>query len=97
MQANYGYSDGAGDWYVTVDTDACDGCGECVAVCPADLWELQADEFDPLSDDTVATIEEARRGDLRYACSPCKSPEGDGDGSARCAETCHVDAISFSW
>lgn len=96
MKANYGYKDGAGAWYVTVDTDACDGCSACVDVCPSDCWELGADEFDPLSDESVAAIREAVRGDLRYACSPCKSPDG-GDGTARCAEACHVDAIEFSW
>lgn len=99
MQANYGYQDGAGTWYVTLDTDACDGCGACVDVCPSDLWVLQTDEFDPLSDDEVAAIAEGRRDNLRYDCTPCKSPAPDDEdaGTAACVEACHVDAISFSW
>lgn len=96
MKANYGYQDGAGTWYVTIDTDACDGCTACVDVCPADLWELTTDEFDPLSDDRVVAVRESARGNVRYECTPCKSPD-DGEGTARCVEACHVDAIEFSW
>lgn len=25
----------------TIDTDKCIGCGECVDVCPADVYEIQ--------------------------------------------------------
>jgi len=28
-------------WTVTVDTDKCNGCGECVDVCPVEVFELQ--------------------------------------------------------
>lgn len=99
MQANYGYQDGAGTWYVTVDTDACDGCEACVDVCPSDLWVVQVDEYDPLSDEEVAVIAEDHRDDLRYDCSPCKSPEPDvaDTGTAACEKACHTNAISFSW
>lgn len=97
-RTSYGYKDGAGTWYVTVDTGACDGCGDCLEACPADLWELKEDEFAILEQgDPVAGIEEAHRKSLRYDCSPCKSPSGSGDGRAACADACHADAISFSW
>lgn len=99
MQANYGYQDGAGTWYVTVDVDACDACGACVDVCPSGLWALREDEYDPFSDEPVAVIAEDRREDLRYACSSCKSPDpgGTDGGTAACAKACHANAISFSW
>lgn len=97
-KTSYGYKDGAGTWYVTVDTDVCDGCGECLEACPADLWELKADEFDIFGEgDPVAGIREEHRKSLRYDCSPCKSPSGDGEGVAACAEACPVGAIEFSW
>ena len=97
-EVNYGYKDGAGTWFITVDTNACDGCGDCIDVCPADLWELQEDEFAILeAGELVAAIKKDHQKSLRYDCSPCKSPSGDGDGVAACAETCHVDAIEFSW
>ena len=28
-------------WNVTVDTDKCTGCGECVDVCPVEVYEIQ--------------------------------------------------------
>jgi NAD-dependent dihydropyrimidine dehydrogenase PreA subunit len=28
-------------WTVTVDADKCNGCGECVDVCPVEVYELQ--------------------------------------------------------
>lgn len=97
-QTSYGYKDGAGTWYITVDTDACDGCGDCVEVCPSGLWELREDEFAILEEgDPVAAIREERRKSLRYDCAPCKSPSGDGAGTAACAEACHADAIALSW
>lgn len=103
-ETNYGYKDGAGTWYITVDTDACDGCtgvdgpAQCVDVCPVDMWELQEDEFAIMSDgELVAAIKDEHQKSVRYDCSPCKSPSGDGDGVAKCAEACPVDAIEFSW
>ena len=35
MKISYGYSDGTGEYYITVDTGKCDGCGKCVEACPA--------------------------------------------------------------
>jgi len=97
-EVNYGYKDGAGSWFITVDTNACDGCNECVEVCPADMWELEEDEFAILeAGELVAAIKEEHRKSVRYDCSPCKSPSGDGSGTAACAEACHVDAIELSW
>ncbi len=29
MLANYGYKDGSGDRFITIDTGKCDGCGPC--------------------------------------------------------------------
>ena len=28
-------------WTVTIDADKCTGCGECVDVCPVEVFELQ--------------------------------------------------------
>ena len=40
MIANYGFRDGSGDWYVTIDTDKCNGCSKCPEVCPAKILEV---------------------------------------------------------
>ena len=38
--ANYGYTDGSGDWYIVVDSDKCDGCGTCKDTCPVSVFEI---------------------------------------------------------
>ena len=67
--ANYGYTDGSGDYYLVVDTDKCDGCGKCVEACPQDVMEVIADDYD----DMVAVVREEHRKNLKYVCAPCAS------------------------
>ena len=51
MIANFGYKDGSGEFFITIDTDKCNGCGDCIPVCPAGVLEIRENEFDPLADD----------------------------------------------
>ncbi len=44
MRANYGYADGTGEFYLTIDTDKCNGCGDCVEACPQGIFELSLDD-----------------------------------------------------
>ena len=34
-------------WNVSVDQDKCVGCGECVDVCPAQVYEMKDGKCDP--------------------------------------------------
>ncbi len=34
-------------WNVSVDQDKCVGCGECVDVCPAQVYEMKDGKSDP--------------------------------------------------
>ncbi|MBI4524466.1 MAG: 4Fe-4S binding protein [Deltaproteobacteria bacterium] len=61
MIANYGYRDGSGEFFISIDTDKCNGCGDCVPACPSKLLEMAADEFDPLSEKTVVAVREEER------------------------------------
>lgn len=36
---------------VTVDTDKCVGCGECVDVCPVEVYEMKDGKSDPVNAD----------------------------------------------
>lgn len=38
-------------WQVTVDKDICTGCGECVEVCPVEVFELIDDKSEPVNAD----------------------------------------------
>ena len=38
-------------WNVTVDTDKCTGCGECVDVCPVEVYELNDGKSNPVHEE----------------------------------------------
>ena len=94
MIANYGFKDGSGDWFLTVDTDKCDGCGKCVEVCPANVLEVGDDEYDPFRDEPVVKVREDERKKIRYSCAPCQP--GYGQKSAPCVAACEPGALSHS-
>jgi Fe-S-cluster-containing hydrogenase component 2 len=93
MKANYGYMDGSGEFYITIDTDLCIECAEhmCVGACPAGLFEIIDDDYD----DRVAAIKEEHRKKIKYDCGPCK-PVSDRP-ELPCVAACSPGAISHSW
>jgi ferredoxin len=93
--ANYGYSDGSGDWYISIHSAACNGCGDCVEACPASLFELTKDEFDPLSDELKAGIKKSEQKSLKYACATCKPRQNRPP--LPCVAACIPGAIAHSW
>jgi len=48
MIANYGYRDGSGTFIISIDHEKCDGCGDCIPVCPNGVLELVVDPYEPL-------------------------------------------------
>lgn len=91
MEANYGYSDAAGDFFITIDTGACDGCKRCVEACPQAVLEMIEDDYEK----TVAAVAEKSQKKLRYSCAPCK-PAG-ALSVLPCIASCEHKAISHSW
>ncbi len=93
MRANYGYTDGSGEYFITIETDACVRCAQrpCVKACPADVLEIIADDYD----DRVAAVTPDRRHRLKYACAPCK-PVSDRP-KLPCVEACPSGTIEHSW
>jgi len=94
MIANYGFKDGSGEWYVTIDTDKCNGCGKCQGVCPAKILEVGPEEIDIFREEPVAFVKHEERRKVRYSCAPCQP--GYGQGSPPCASVCEPKAFSFS-
>ena len=84
--ANYGYQDGSGEYYITIDTDKCNGCGECVEVCPKDVFEMITDDYDEL----VPMVKEKLSNQIGYVCEA-------SDCGYKCQQACDEDAISHSW
>ena len=96
MIANFGYKDGSGEYFISLDTDKCNGCGDCVSACPAGIIEIrQEDPNDPFREVPVAAIKDSERKRIKYACSPCK-PVADRP-ALPCVVSCKVKAISHSW
>lgn len=95
MIANYGYEDGSGKYFISVDTEKCTGCGACVEACPYGVFEVVDDPIDPLSDSQVAVVTEAERKKIKYTCGPCK-PVVDRP-PLPCVAACEEDALSHSW
>ena len=96
MLAHYGYKDASGDFFITIDTDKCDGCGDCVTACPVDVFEVvDEDPNDPLREEPVAMVADDKKKNLKYECNPCKPLSNRPP--LPCMEACKADAISHSW
>jgi Fe-S-cluster-containing hydrogenase component 2 len=96
MLANYGYSDGSGEYFIALDTDKCNGCGDCVPACPRSCFEvLDKDPNDPLTDEPVAAIVHDKEKKLKYECSGCKPISGRP--LLPCVVACKQNALSHSW
>ena len=95
MLANYGYKDASGVFYITIDTDKCDGCGDCVSTCPADIFEvMDEDPNDPMRDGPVVLVAAEKKNKLKYECNPCKPASKP---PLPCLESCEAGAIVHSW
>jgi ferredoxin len=89
---HYGYSDGSGDYYITIDTDKCNGCGKCVKQCPKSALQLETIFLD-LEDKTIASVTDEHRKKIKYTCSSCK-PESN---ASPCVLACESNAIKCTW
>jgi Fe-S-cluster-containing hydrogenase component 2 len=96
MIANFGYKDGSGEFFISIDTDQCNGCGDCIPVCPANIFEVRnQDPNDPFREIPVAAIKEPERRKIKYACSSCKSVSDQP--TLPCVGVCKMKAIAHSW
>jgi ferredoxin len=95
MLANYGYKDGSGEYFITIDTDKCNGCGKCVDVCPGKVLAVGEDQNDPMNEEEVAFVVDEERKKIKYTCGPCKPASSRPE--LPCVAACEPDAIKHSW
>jgi len=88
----YGYTDGSGEYYIVIDAEKCNSCGECIKKCPQNALQME-EMFIDLEDKLVAAVTEEHRKKIRYTCSQCKPDEN----SVPCVESCKQNAISSIW
>lgn len=93
MIANYGYLDGSGEYFISIDTDRCTTCAHhaCVEACPPKMFEIITDDYD----DRVAAVKEEFRKKIKYACAPCK-PAAERP-PLPCITACIPGALKHSW
>jgi Fe-S-cluster-containing hydrogenase component 2 len=94
MIANYGYKDGSGEYYISIDTDKCISCSAgraCLTACPKQMFETITDDYD----DEVTWVKKPNCRTLAYDCADCK-PSG-GYTSLPCIAACTPGAIKHSW
>ena len=93
MIANYGYKDGSGDYFISIDTDKCIECAgrPCAVACPESVLEIIVDDYD----DTVAAVREEHGKKIKYSCAPCKP--SSGGRVLPFVEACKQGAITHSW
>jgi Fe-S-cluster-containing hydrogenase component 2 len=97
MKANYGYKDGSGEFYITVDTDKCTGCGDCMRACPAGVLELVDNGYDIDADTPIAAVKKEHSKKIKYSCGPCKPSLGYDVAALPCVKACLAGAMIHSW
>jgi predicted CoA-substrate-specific enzyme activase len=91
MKISYGYTDGTGEYYLTVDTGKCDGCGKCVTACPAAVLEVGRND----QGQTKAMVKESVRKKLHLVCPGYKNCALSHP--LNCHSACPNDALSQTW
>lgn len=90
MITHFGYTDGSGKYYISIDAEKCNSCGDCLKQCPKAVFELTTVMID-IEDKTVASVKEEFRKKIKYTCDACKQEK-----KFPCILACKQNAISIT-
>ena len=91
MVIHYGYEDGSGRYYVSIDAEKCDACNACIEKCPESVLKIDTVMID-LEDKQVAVVDETQRKKLQYTCAICHQGK-----EIPCIRACEKGAITATW
>ncbi|MBN2567804.1 MAG: 4Fe-4S binding protein [Deltaproteobacteria bacterium] len=91
MIIHYGYEDGSGRYYVSIDAEKCDACNACIEKCPQKVLKIDTVMLD-LEDKQVAVADDTQRKKIRYLCASCHQSK-----EILCIRACGKGAITATW
>ncbi len=92
VKIQYGYSDGTGEYFITIDNALCNGCGECAIKCPAGIFAMEKNGSYPTP---YAVVKEQARKKLAALCPGIAACTLGAKNN--CNNLCPVKAIKHSW
>lgn len=91
MIYNYGYQDGMGEFYITVDGERCTGCEACVGACPSHVLEMWTDDYEQ----RVVKVSDKEKNRISFTCTAC-TPDA-AKQPRPCHLACAPGALTHSW
>jgi ferredoxin len=91
MIIHYGYEDGSGRYYVSINAEKCDACNACIEKCPQRIITIDTVMID-IDDKQVAVINESCRKKIKNTCGECHKEK-----VIYCAKACSKGAIETTW
>jgi len=88
---HYGYEDGSGKYYVSINAEKCDACNACIEKCPQKIIKIDTVMID-IEDKQVAVVHEDHRKKIQYTCGPCHKQK-----EIHCVKACPKGAIAATW
>jgi ferredoxin len=91
MIIHYGYGDGSGKYYVSIDAEKCDACNACIEKCPQKIIKIDTVMVD-IEDKSVAVVDENYRRKIKDTCGACHKMQ-----EINCVKECTKGAIAATW
>lgn len=91
MIIHYGYEDGSGRYYVSINAEKCDACNACIEKCPQKIITIDTVMID-IDDKRVAVVDESFRKKIRNTCGECHKQK-----TIHCVQACSKGAVATTW